>query len=155
VHIDQGNYFSMFTFILELTKDSVPGCTQSQTFTSDVQGNSSKRLRTQLTAEEEPPSFTPPENPCFLNGADVGRTWHYTRRNDKRHRNRSIPFKIVTYNVLADSLLKSHSSLYDECSAWCLEWEYRKKNLLKEILHYNADVSRYLGTPFSISLVFP
>ncbi|XP_031558451.1 protein angel homolog 2-like [Actinia tenebrosa] len=119
-----------------------PCCTyaQKQPRTLASQEKSPKRLRTHSTGESEASDFIPPENPCFVDSADVGRTWYYTRRNNRRHRNRSIPFKIVTYNVLADSLLKSHPALYEDCSAWCLEWEYRKKNLLKEILHYNADI---------------
>lgn len=125
------------------TASNVPSCStyaQKQPATVALQEKSPKRLRTQLTDEREASDFIPPENPCFVDSADVRRLWYNTRMNNRRHRNRSIPFKVVTYNVLADSLLKSHPVLYEDCSAWCLEWEYRKKNLLKEILHYNADV---------------
>ncbi|EDO40210.1 predicted protein, partial [Nematostella vectensis] len=46
----------------------------------------------------------------------------------------------MSYNVLADGLMQAHPGLYEECEERCLDWEYRKKNLLKEILHCNADI---------------
>lgn len=50
-------------------------------------------------------------------------------------------FTVLSYNVLSDDLLWQNKSLYHGCPEWVLGWQYRKKNLLKEIINYNADVS--------------
>ena len=50
-------------------------------------------------------------------------------------------FTVLSYNVLSDILLWQHKQLYNNCPEWTLQWEYRKNNLLKEIINYNADVS--------------
>eukprot|EP00795_Rhopilema_esculentum_P002826 gene2826-1056_t len=35
---------------------------------------------------------------------------------------------------------QEHKQLYNNCPEWTLKWEYRKSNLLKEIIIYNADI---------------
>lgn len=45
---------------------------------------------------------------------------------------------VLTYNVLAD--LYAHSEAYAHLPAWKLSWAYRRKQLLREILSYNADI---------------
>lgn len=47
-------------------------------------------------------------------------------------------FTVLTYNLLADLYAKADHSNY--CPAWSLHWQYRKRNLLKEILGYRADI---------------
>jgi len=42
---------------------------------------------------------------------------------------------------LADGLLYSNSHLYCGTEEWLKHWEYRRRNLLKELSYYNADVS--------------
>ena len=50
-------------------------------------------------------------------------------------------FTVLSYNVLSDDLLWQNKSLYHGCPEWVLGWQYRKKNLLREVITYNADVS--------------
>ncbi|KAL9234260.1 hypothetical protein vseg_009148 [Gypsophila vaccaria] len=45
---------------------------------------------------------------------------------------------ILTYNILSDIYLYPDKYFY--CPQWALKWEYRRKNLLHEILLYNADI---------------
>ena len=52
----------------------------------------------------------------------------------------------MCYNVLCDKY--ATRQLYGYCPSWALTWEYRKKGIIEEIRHYNADiitlqVSRY------------
>lgn len=51
---------------------------------------------------------------------------------------RSGRFNVLTYNVLAD--LYASAELYSYCPAWSLAWSYRRQNLVREILAYNADI---------------
>ena len=81
------------------------------------------------------------QQPMFTS-SDVGRKWHYLhRRCSQPQRSRNFSFTVVSYNVLADGLLHSNSHLYNGTEQWLKHWEYRRRNLLKELLHYNADVS--------------
>jgi len=47
-------------------------------------------------------------------------------------------FTVATYNVLAD--LYCNSDMYKYVPDWALAWAYRRQNILKEIVNYNADV---------------
>ncbi|KAG1681872.1 CCR4-NOT transcription complex subunit 6 [Nymphon striatum] len=44
----------------------------------------------------------------------------------------------MCYNVLCDKY--ATRQLYGYCPNWALSWEYRKKGILDEIRHYNADI---------------
>jgi len=48
-------------------------------------------------------------------------------------------FEVVSYNALADSLVKK-SELYPYCPEWVLEWNTRRERLLDEFKHLNADI---------------
>lgn len=89
-------------------------------------------------------TMPPMPKPLFQSVKDIGRVWQFRGRTGTRHHRKSVQFTIVSYNVLADSLLQSHPTLYDDCEEWVLHWEYRKKNLLKEILFYDADVRIFI-----------
>ncbi|KAL6757408.1 phosphatase family [Haematococcus lacustris] len=47
-------------------------------------------------------------------------------------------FTILSYNLLAD--LYAKADFASTCPAWCLHWHYRKRNLLRELLAYRADI---------------
>lgn len=47
-------------------------------------------------------------------------------------------FSVLTYNVLAD--LYASKELYHYTPPWALSWNYRRQNILNEILAYNADI---------------
>ena len=44
----------------------------------------------------------------------------------------------MCYNVLCDKYCTRQ--IYGYCPSWALNWEYRKSAILKEILHYGADI---------------
>ena len=47
-------------------------------------------------------------------------------------------FTVLTYNVLAD--LYANQDMYTYCPAWALSWSYRKQNLIRELVSYDADI---------------
>jgi CCR4-NOT transcription complex subunit 6 len=47
-------------------------------------------------------------------------------------------FTVLTYNLLADLYTKTDQN--NQCPAWLLAWQYRKRNLLRELLAYKADI---------------
>mmetsp|Transcript_13036 Transcript_13036/g.39493 ORF Transcript_13036/g.39493 Transcript_13036/m.39493 type:complete len:591 (+) Transcript_13036:158-1930(+) len=47
-------------------------------------------------------------------------------------------FTLLTYNLLAD--LYATTDQFPYCPPWVLGWQYRKQNLLKELLQYSADI---------------
>lgn len=51
-----------------------------------------------------------------------------------------LKFSIVSYNLLSDKLLFKNKFLYEGCREDVLRWEFRKENLLNELLSYNADI---------------
>lgn len=44
----------------------------------------------------------------------------------------------MCYNVLCDKY--ATRQLYGYCPSWALNWEYRKKSIIQEILGCNADI---------------
>ncbi|KAG6698952.1 hypothetical protein I3842_08G045800 [Carya illinoinensis] len=58
-----------------------------------------------------------------------------------RHMQKSsddVVFTVLSYNVLSD--MYAIRGIYDYCPAWALLWEYRRQNLLREIIEYGADI---------------
>ena len=53
----------------------------------------------------------------------------------------STVFSVVSYNVLAQDLLHKNQYLYTHCPPELLSWEYRKWNILNELVESTADVS--------------
>ena len=49
-----------------------------------------------------------------------------------------VTFSVMCYNVLCDKYCTRQ--IYGYCPSWALDWEYRKTAILKEILHYGADI---------------
>lgn len=47
-------------------------------------------------------------------------------------------FKVLSYNILAD--LYAITDRFDYCPSWAILWPYRRKNLLQEIIAYDADI---------------
>lgn len=47
-------------------------------------------------------------------------------------------FKVLSYNILAD--LYTMKDAHSHCPKWALTWEYRRRNLLNEMLSYDADI---------------
>lgn len=47
-------------------------------------------------------------------------------------------FRVLTYNVLAE--IYTAQQTYPNCPNWALAWTYRKRNLIREIAKYDADI---------------
>ncbi|XP_010549782.1 PREDICTED: carbon catabolite repressor protein 4 homolog 1 [Tarenaya hassleriana] len=47
-------------------------------------------------------------------------------------------FTVLSYNILADTY--ASSDIYSYCPPWALSWQYRRQNLLREIVGYRADI---------------
>lgn len=51
-----------------------------------------------------------------------------------------LEFTVMSYNVLAQNLLRDNMYLYTDCDYDVLEWKYRKEQLLAELKHHKPDV---------------
>ncbi|XP_078435738.1 carbon catabolite repressor protein 4 homolog 1-like [Wolffia australiana] len=47
-------------------------------------------------------------------------------------------FTVLSYNILSDA--NATSEIYGYCPSWALSWQYRRQNLLREIVGYHADI---------------
>lgn len=52
-----------------------------------------------------------------------------------------IQFKIASYNILSPKLLEDNFYLYENLDKSYLEWQYRRRNILKELKKLNAHVN--------------
>lgn len=46
--------------------------------------------------------------------------------------------RVLSYNILAE--IYSSSQTFPDCPSWALAWTYRKRNLIREIEEYDADI---------------
>lgn len=51
-----------------------------------------------------------------------------------------LQFKVLSYNVLAQALLESHSYLYESCRQEVLQWDVRATYLYNEITNLSPDI---------------
>eukprot|EP01018_Ginkgo_biloba_P005378 Gb_27365 [translate_table: standard] len=88
---------------------------------------------TMLTARVIPAPSPTPRRVIPVNGVDgVGSMELETRTAV------SGTFTVLSYNVLAD--LYATNDMYTYCPPWALSWQYRRQNLLREIVGYHADI---------------
>ncbi|KAL7982155.1 hypothetical protein Chor_001212 [Crotalus horridus] len=52
--------------------------------------------------------------------------------------NLAASFTVMCYNVLCDKY--ATRQLYGYCPSWALNWEYRKKGIMEEIVNWDADI---------------
>ncbi|XP_013381924.1 uncharacterized protein LOC106152755 isoform X2 [Lingula anatina] len=78
----------------------------------------------------------PAELPKFTATQPPQRPW-IPLAHPERNKPTAI-FTVMCYNVLCDKY--ATRQLYGYCPTWALNWEYRKKGILEEIRHYNADI---------------
>ncbi|XP_030512135.1 carbon catabolite repressor protein 4 homolog 1-like [Rhodamnia argentea] len=57
---------------------------------------------------------------------------------DSDDRVSSGTFTVLSYNILAE--VYASSEFYSYCPSWALSWQYRRQNLLREIVGYRADI---------------
>jgi mRNA deadenylase 3'-5' endonuclease subunit Ccr4 len=72
------------------------------------------------------------------------RQWEYTKFGQQflRHpaRHRGIEFTVMSYNILAQNLLENNYNLYYNSPHEVLDWRYRKKQLMRELIYHSPDV---------------
>lgn len=49
-----------------------------------------------------------------------------------------LGFTLLTYNVLSE--IYATGDAYPYCAAWALPWNYRRRNILRELVNYRADI---------------
>ncbi|TNN64800.1 CCR4-NOT transcription complex subunit 6 [Liparis tanakae] len=64
------------------------------------------------------------------------RSWISLQEPDRTRA--SALFSVMCYNVLCDKY--ATRQLYGYCPSWALNWEYRKKSIMQEIMGCNADI---------------
>lgn len=47
-------------------------------------------------------------------------------------------FRVLTYNILSE--IYANSQAYPQCPSWALAWTYRKRNLIREMACFDADI---------------
>ena len=50
---------------------------------------------------------------------------------------------VLSYNLLAQDLIRKNRYLYSDALPEVLEWDFRKTNLLKDLTESQADVGHY------------
>ncbi|KAG5853400.1 hypothetical protein ANANG_G00072890 [Anguilla anguilla] len=81
------------------------------------------------------PTLTP-RSADISHRAAPSRSWIILQEPDRTHP--AALFSVMCYNVLCDKY--ATRQLYGYCPSWALNWEYRKKSIMQEILSCNADI---------------
>lgn len=82
--------------------------------------------------------------PLFNSFKHLGRNWFKRTKPNSITSKPHFEFTVASYNVLADKLLNEHPHLYannNDHTPWVFDWNYRKSNLIAEIIYSNVDVS--------------
>lgn len=80
------------------------------------------------------PSFEPPSRRMVqINPARVAANVSMMQVNSSDE-----IFSILSYNILSE--IYATTDVHGHCPSWALAWEYRRQNLLREILTYKADI---------------
>ncbi|XP_064181284.1 CCR4-NOT transcription complex subunit 6-like [Anguilla rostrata] len=85
---------------------------------------------------QHPPLCYPPPSPTVPTEQPPSRSWIILQEPDRTHP--AALFSVMCYNVLCDKY--ATRQLYGYCPSWALNWEYRKKSIMQEILSCNADI---------------
>ncbi|XP_036268804.1 CCR4-NOT transcription complex subunit 6-like isoform X8 [Pipistrellus kuhlii] len=64
----------------------------------------------------------------------------------------SASFTVMCYNVLCDKY--ATRQLYGYCPSWALNWEYRKKGIMEEIVNCDADIISLQSFPVMLMITF-
>eukprot|EP00054_Salpingoeca_dolichothecata_P022126 m.143924 g.143924 ORF g.143924 m.143924 type:complete len:933 (+) comp24231_c0_seq1:223-3021(+) len=67
------------------------------------------------------------------------RTWIRPRTNEQERVKEDQPtFSVFCYNVLCDKF--ATRQVYGYCPTWALNWEYRRQQILRDLVFYNSDI---------------
>ncbi|XP_048105748.1 protein angel homolog 2 isoform X2 [Alosa alosa] len=84
-------------------------------------------------------------NQCH-NSSETERRWEDLLHTNGRYQSldglgqRFFDFSVMSYNILSQKLLYDNAHLYKHCSLPILKWNYRLRNIMKEIQRHNADI---------------
>lgn len=101
-------------------------------------------LRVNLMVNEKPHiDFSAPvlpypstPSPRIWKTADFGQLT--PRRESKYHQSHRNKLRLLTWNTLADAATRN--GFGGRCPRWALQWPYRKDNLMKQIMAFDADI---------------
>lgn len=98
-----------------------------------------------LTLQSSPPNSqqnSPRRNPEQLKVlADSSRFWENIKTsNNQPNNDEGLPFTVLNYNILAQTLLEGHSYLYHKCDVDDLKWIVRFKRITCEISSIKPDI---------------
>ncbi|XP_062163326.1 carbon catabolite repressor protein 4 homolog 1-like isoform X2 [Alnus glutinosa] len=79
-----------------------------------------------------------PPRPCHRCMIPIGYLNKPWNSNLKDQSSKEAVFSVLSYNILAD--LYASRDKFSYCPTWALVWEYRRQNLLREIIEYHADI---------------
>lgn len=77
-------------------------------------------------------------SPCPRCMISVGSAMNFGNLSTETQSLSGGTFTVLSYNILADLYASRNAHRYTP--AWALTWEYRRQNLLNEIIGYNADI---------------
>lgn len=88
------------------------------------------------------PQGSPRRTPEQLKAlADSSRYWENVKTSNKQPtNNEGLPFTVLNYNILAQTLLEGHSYLYQQCDMDDLKWTVRFKRITCEISAIKPDI---------------
>ena len=82
-----------------------------------------------------PPPLPPPRRMLLVrNNVVVSLGKHGQARTNANR----LGFTLLTYNVLSE--IYATADAYPYCAAWALPWNYRRRNILRELVNYRADI---------------
>lgn len=76
----------------------------------------------------------------FASQADSNRTHKWVSSTIKSATNAADSFTVMSYNILSQTHLQRHSSLYAECDASALNWPHRLSRISTEITQVAPDI---------------
>ncbi|CAF0979126.1 unnamed protein product [Didymodactylos carnosus] len=68
------------------------------------------------------------------------RKWSYTEFEQHSSKKKFFSFELISFNVLSQDLLELNPYLYTDCMPKYLDWDYRKKVIMKQIIGRDADI---------------
>ncbi|XP_072946651.1 protein angel homolog 2-like [Epargyreus clarus] len=75
-----------------------------------------------------------------INPIDSNRSWQYNTCENQAGSEKTMSFKIMSYNVLSQMILDSNMITYTSCRQENLVWEVRWQRIFNEVLCVNPDI---------------
>ena len=91
----------------------------------------------EITSIMTDPVIIPP-HPCPRRMIQIQHLKEYRNIVFESQSSNADTFSVLSYNILSD--IYACWSVHSKCPGWALAWEYRRENLLHEIIGYDADI---------------